>query len=212
MENSTELVIAILILLILFAAVVKIYTNFLQDRELASAKRFLNVLDGKIELADNGISTKKIMQGVNGDDWFLTKFDFSDTDRPDACFEKPCIFICKGVISKYASDATVIEEIKNYCKEYGKFLRYDFDEIFVNDYVMRGKQLDSLGGGIESERKPTRLNYINLPKNKLIEIEIEKNVVDGKKVLGIIHYSDDYTGSRDSDGGKFGEGGGGGKF
>ena len=197
MENSTELVIAILILLILFVAVVKIYTNFLQDRELASAKSVVKVIEQKILDIEENTNVKKTLRGVNGEGWFLTAFDFSDPNRPDACFEKPCIYICKG-------SGDFREES---CKENGVFRRLDVDEILINDYVMEADNFDKLGGGVKGEEKPRRKDYILLP-NKLIELRIQK-INDGEKALIIEHFSDDYTGSRES-GGKSGAGGAGG--
>ena len=187
MENSTELVIAILILLILFVACVKIYQNFLQDRELTSAKNVVKVIEQKILDVEENANVKKTIRGVNGDGWFLTSFDFSNPNRPDACFEKPCIYICK----KSTGD------LEKNCNEKGVFRRMEVDEILVRGYVMEADNIDKLGGGVKGEEEPREKNYIPLPNNKLLELEIEKKTEGGKKKLIITHYTDEYLANKD---------------
>lgn len=187
MENSTELVIAILILLILFVAVVKIYTNFLQDRELTSAKNVVNVIEQKILDASENSNVKKTIRGVNGEDWVLTAFDFSSLNRPDACFEQPCIYICK----------TAKRLIKDDCEDKGVFRRLEVDEIktieldFSEDWVGGGGVAAPTGSSFKNSSK------INLPQNKLLELEIEKKTENGKKKLIITHYTDEYLANKD---------------
>ncbi len=186
MENSTELVIAVLILVILFAACVKIYTNFLQDREINSAKRFGDVIEQRINDVEDNNPVKKTINSVNGEGWFLTSFNFSNFNRPDACFEQLCLAICKGNgENKEAS-----------CKEKGVFKKLDFDEIIINvthatkdmAFARPTSDFESWTGYYNKQN----LDYLAFEKNKLLELEITKKMEGSKKILVITHYTNEY--------------------
>ena len=194
LENTLSVIIAVLGLLLLIYSAYYLYNKMTSNIETESAKEIANLIEKKINALPDNQAANITIRGVNGDNWVLTSFDFSNQNRPDACFEQPCIYICKS-----ASNS-----IENDCKKNGFFRRLNFDEILVHDYVMEDIKENNPLSDIYLGKEPKRKIYIYLP-NKLIELKIEKTSTN-KKILIIEHFSDDYTGSREP-GGKFGGGG-----
>src|SRR3989344_2229842 len=204
-EHTVQVFVAVFILVIIFGFAVNFYFSYSQNKEKESAKSIINVLEERIKSMPENSAVNKTIQGVNGENWVLTSFDFSNPNRPDACFEQPCIHICKAVSSSIEED----------CKNNGVFRRLNYDEIeIINPIVV---SVYSRGGGKQIMGYKEAYNIaIDLPKN-LIEIQIEKRIENGKKILIITHYSEEYLANKHKllsfgEGGKFGTSGGGSSF
>src|SRR3989338_7981262 len=96
-EHTVQVFVAVFILVIIFGFAVNFYFSYSQNKEKESAKSIINVLEERIKSMPENSAVNKTIQGVNGENWVLTSFDFSNPNRPDACFEQPCIYICKAV-------------------------------------------------------------------------------------------------------------------
>ena len=100
-DNTLGIVLAVIGLIGLAFLGVKLYSLFV-DQDLKNAKAFINDLTTKIENLETGESNSFALRGI--EDWVLVGWDLNDPlatpsnpfGRPDKCFLKPCLCLCKG--------------------------------------------------------------------------------------------------------------------
>jgi hypothetical protein len=194
-ENVPGIIIAVIGLAIIVAAVwlsISAYRN--QDTE--SAKAIINNIDGKISLIEEGQPAKVVIKGVK--DWNLIGWSKNDLNRPDKCYFKSCICICKLDLGRINLKPT---DYANDCQANGMCRLYDSGNasaFTINSYQKEKKPLiNSSEDLLNVMKNPSiagtddidKLNYIEFDNSKLFELTIYKdsktndialvNLVDG---------------------------------
>lgn len=160
LNNVLGLIIAAIGIGLLIFGAVKLY-GATESQEEEGAKNILTVISEKINNLKDGETGKYPVQGI--EEWFLTGWNASDLTRPDKCFFKSCICVCKKLsVSYYASDKV---KLKEDCQKNGFCKEIDKEDIRIN------------GGGVyivgEDRDKISYRDFILFQKN-LIELEIRK--------------------------------------
>ena len=162
LNNVLSLLIAAIGIGLLVFAVVKLY-GVTVNQEEENAKNTLNVIGGKIKNLNDGETGKYPIQGIEG--MFLTGWSGDNKERPDKCFLKSCICVCKGDVENYYFNSL---EISKKCQEKGFCRDIDKGQLSISS-IIKAYEV-----GIEELKREEKLvNYITFPKN-LIEIEIKK--------------------------------------
>lgn len=155
MKNVMGIIIAVIGLAIFFAGVYGLYqVNKSQAAE--NARKTLDSIMGKAELLQDGENNTFVIQGFKGgDDWYLVGWSKEEgrlEGKPDKCFDKSCICICRGA---------------NKCQENG--FCEDVEKTQVNIFIppFRGSYRYSGGG--------TLAQQCILFSDKLMEFFISKS-------------------------------------
>jgi len=105
-------VIAVIGLVLLGLAIIKIYGNF-ANQESKNAQTNLDSLVTKIEaLGSDGISS--IGLAGPSEKWFLAGWNANEAGRPDKCYLGSCVCICNGILNE-DTKATVCQS-SGFCK------------------------------------------------------------------------------------------------
>ncbi len=212
LENTLSVIVAVIGLLLLIYSAYYLYNKLTTNIETESAKDVATLIEGKINSLPENQGANITLRGVNGEGWALTAFDKYNPYRADACFFEPCIYVCK------ISDPSAVptgDSLKRDCETKGFFRKLDFDRIqLVIPFVAEVK---SPGGGKAVLGYTQGYDKTIFLPNRLVEIQIEKKVESGERVLVITHYSQEYLANKDKllsfgKGGEFGGSGGGGSF
>lgn len=95
MNNFLGVLIAVIGIGLLIFGAVKIWSVGF-NQEAGNAKSVMNSLEAKINLINAGESGNILLQGFEGaENWYIFGFDKSNSLRPDKCFFKSCICICR---------------------------------------------------------------------------------------------------------------------
>ena len=134
-EDGVKVMIAIIVLVLFVFGVGKLYASYTQNTELESAKSTINVIEAKINAHPENTITNITIRCVNAKNLVLTAFDLTNPNRPDACFEQSCIYICKlNSFLSYQDDLS----LKRDCESRKSFRKLSFDEIKI--FIARGKK------------------------------------------------------------------------
>jgi hypothetical protein len=124
LNNVLTTVIAIIGIALLIYGAWKLYSVYLSSDEL-NAKAAINTLDGRIGATQVGQTAEFSVAGI--DKWIIVAWNINNPGRPEKCYSKNCICICKfpektiGSISawQYAWN------FNKYCQDSGLCRFYD---------------------------------------------------------------------------------------
>ena len=121
---------------ILVFVIVKVY-NIIVNQETEDAKRLIDEVRERSEAIKENEAGKFVVKGLKG--WFLTGWGRDDLTRPDKCFFKSCICICKG-----KGNAKDICQENGICRDvtFGNVLVADFAKLNIEGVVMNFKAED----------------------------------------------------------------------
>ena len=167
-------VLSLILFAICFALIIAgvfIVTKIYVANEEENAKNFINILEAKINNLKDGEIGRFTMTGVEG--WFLTGWGSADLNRPDKCFFKSCICVCKGG-KRDISSKNINSEKSRLCQD------TSFSD---NCRQVNQEKVDVFGELVFYEGGPSAIaidqgyliaqEFIVLPKN-LFEIEVNK--------------------------------------
>ena len=173
MKNVMGIIIAVIGLAIFFAGVYGIYqVNKSQTAE--NARKTLDSIMGKIELLEDGENNTFIIRGVtSAKDWYLVGWSKEEgrlQGKPDKCFDKSCICVCKGV---------------DECQENGFCRDVEKEGVGVSFHQIHGKGYNQQAGNVyqvEIGSIPVTPTIIKL--STIMELEIIKD----EKFVNITRY------------------------
>lgn len=189
-ENTLELIIAGLGLLIIFGGGYAAYNYFKlhgQQQE-TQAKGVLEIIDAKIKGLKELDKTNVLIKGPCGeadnkgncikDMWYLTGWSKDDVTRPERCFFKSCVCACK--LEKKAEDIFSFgdKELKNSCQN----SKTGFcKEVESDKLIIFSKQIKKVPNVESPTPGDPLVNFVAEDKqfipfrSNLIRLEIQKN-------------------------------------
>ena len=115
LNNVLTTIIAVVGLAIIFFAAWKLYSVYINQDE-TNAKNTINTIEGKINLLEDGQFGKIVVKQIPG--WFIIgwgKNAPADT-KPDICYFKSCLCICKSPGSTLSPDHAKDCTTKGFCR------------------------------------------------------------------------------------------------
>lgn len=90
-----SIILAVIGVIFIGMLAINLYNQFV-DNENKNAQAFIDDLNGKIELLENGQNNTFALRGVEG--WVLVAWNQNDSlsEKPQKCFDKNCLCICQG--------------------------------------------------------------------------------------------------------------------
>jgi len=187
-KNVLSLTIAVIALLLLFAASYKIYKNATSNDEIENAQNTLDRLTQIINSLETGQSNNFTIQGFkNAESWHIVGWGkFSpENEKPESCFLTSCLYICKATASSW----------KRSCEKQGVFVKLSEDDIIIKNYEITNSKptIPSDDFSAAAGKVENTLNIQTIPlKENLLKIEIEKNTdSEGKTYIKITHYENE---------------------
>ena len=178
LNNVLTTVIAVLGIALLIYGAWKLYSVYLNTDEL-SAKAAMNAIDGRIGNVQRGETTKLAMKGA--ENWFLTAWNNDDPGRPDKCYLKSCICVCKGynTVVKYSISSNTgmiyLNEMSPLCQKDGFCRFYDDAVIHVEGFAIEGYPAP------EYYEKSSTLTYLSASFGNIKSISI--SLPQGQKTI-----------------------------
>jgi len=185
-DNTLSIIIAVVGLLLLFAASWMIYNSVTTNESLKRAQAIGDKIEAKVNaLADNEETETTIVGTDNENPWLLIGWDTSMENRPDKCSFESCICICQY----YSPDSCQNNGICRKFKDINKiiipetFVRvYNYDQLGDGELICKLNPNDRLGIG--EKICGTQMEAISLP-NKLTQIKIQKIFENNERILNI---------------------------
>jgi hypothetical protein len=169
-HNTLQIIIVFAGILIFVLAIWVGVSKIGLDEEEGIAKTGIEKIEGKINSISPGQQTEVSIQGVNS--WFLTGWSGSPNPRPEKCFFKSCVCICKEV-SKESCDN------QGFCRE------VDTPEVKITGlpptatkegtsvFGDTNEESQQMQRALQQQRIQNNPNYIEL-SDSLIKIKIQK--------------------------------------
>ena len=120
LNNTFSIIIAAICLALLFYGVSKVYSRYTSNEETENAKTLIDSIESKINALEYNQKNTFSFRGISTENqWYIIGWGKQEIGRPDKCFFKSCLCICK-------SESTDILEISKSCQKDG-FCR-EFEE------------------------------------------------------------------------------------
>jgi len=189
-NNFITTVVAVVGLALLIFAIAKLYGNF-ANQESKNAQKNLENLLIKINAVEDGQKSSTLLVGPN-DHWFLASWKVSEPGRPEKCYAKDCICICKylkediGSLSLKSQVAALCKD-NGVCKTVDKNIvvfQHDINAVYEIqggqpswregiadpknfDAFMSGKMDEKVDFPYDKASEESFIPFINLAKNAL---------------------------------------------
>ena len=158
----------------------------MQAYTMSEYDRAVNALDTiklKLRAVDDGESTRFPLQGPRG--WYLQGWSVTEAGRPERCYFKSCICICKEAGTKGAESC---QDTKS-----GTCINVEEKELFVGSEIYRLTLGSAVGGGVNmpsaaSKKSETRERC---PRILFGSALIEVILIKGKNNVDLIQTSDE---------------------
>jgi len=163
LENALTLIIAVVGLAIIFYAGWQLYSVYVNQDE-TNAKTAINTIEGRINLLEDGQLGKVVVKQISG--WFIAGWGKNDAGRPDKCYFKSCLCICKDSVSSNIED----------CQTNGFCRLFDVEDVNVNANVMQVEVIAAGESAIATESCGSQdLIPLKEEKGALLEIPVKKD-------------------------------------
>lgn len=165
-KEGLEIILAV-VAIVLVVVVVGLLWNAFVNSEDQNAKKTMGFIEAKINALKAGENNTFIVQGFSGaENWIIVGWNKSEPGRPDACYFKGCLCICKQVGTGELIKSSDKNIIAKDCTAKGFCRTFNLDDIHT--YTLRPKS-----------SYPFHPEYIHLAKN-LIAIDVNRtsNMID----------------------------------
>ncbi len=92
MDNVLTTIIAVVGLVIIFVAAWQLYSIYANQEE-TNARKTIDSIEGRFGNLENGQMGSVSLRKIPG--WFIAGWSRDESDRPDKCYFKSCLCICK---------------------------------------------------------------------------------------------------------------------
>ena len=167
-DSFISLILAVIAIGILVFGIVKIYYGNVQIEE-KNAKEIANIIEARINALESEQEGQFLVRSPCSADntkkcgWFVAGWGRNDIDKPDKCFIKSCVCVCKG--SK--------NNLQSTCQNSGLCRDVDVKEIEVININTITSPSGDYTGVVAPKTETVNYGYISLNK-PISEIEINK--------------------------------------
>lgn len=153
-NNVLGIVIAVIGIVVFVYAFTRLY-DYNVDQEKEKAQSVLSSLIDKANALPEQVSSLTTIQGV--DDWYLAGWSDSEVNKPDRCYDKSCVCICKDSPSSPSCQESVC-------------LRVEQSSVFVRTDAFNYTS----DGGFAQDTSTVHLRCIPL-ESRLHEVKVQRN-------------------------------------
>lgn len=174
LNNVLTTIIAVIGLAIIFFAAWKLYSVYVSQDE-KNAQTIANVIEARVNALGDYQTGNVVIRGLP--DWFIGGWGKNDAPRPDACYLKSCICVCKGTVTA-ADVKDNTGAAARYCNAKGYCRFFDLDDASAEGGMEA--YVPSTPGIYVVGKPDTQMSVIKFGKtSNLVEIVIKKWIDSG---------------------------------